>query len=115
MLRKYLSRGEKHAPPWSPPGLQAGWSRRRAREEEGELRPVQNLDLAARSWGASQPCVGGQQARTERFGERDIDRVVDRQIVAQLPDPRPERRVRVAPHRQQPELVPRLANPALAE
>src|SRR5215469_13442945 len=44
--------------------------------------------------------IPGQQSRSERFGESDIDGVVSRQVVPQLPNPRQQHVVLVTTQRK---------------
>ncbi len=51
--------------------------------------------------------VAGEQRRVERFGERDIDGIVGREIVPQLPDARQKEIVWIALHRKVGEIMQR--------
>lgn len=44
--------------------------------------------------------VSRQQRRVERFGERDVDGVIGRQIFPQIPDTRQKEIVRISMHRE---------------
>jgi len=50
--------------------------------------------------GCGQAAVARQQSGIERFGKRDIDRVVGRQIVPQIPNARQEKIMRIPQQRK---------------
>ena len=64
--------------------------------------------------GAGQPAVARDQRRIQRFGEGDIDGVVGREIVPQVPNPGQQKHMRIAPDRQVGEIGQGLASAPVA-
>ncbi len=54
------------------------------------------FDARSAPWNVSQPCISRHERCPEHLGQREIDRIVRRRIVAQLPDPGQQVRVGVA-------------------
>jgi hypothetical protein len=58
------------------------------------------LDTRLMAGRSSKEPVAGDQRHSERFGKRNIDRVVSREIVSQVPDARQHETVRVPVQRE---------------
>ena len=69
----------------------------------------EDFDGALGTGSASEPAVSGEQDGVHRFGERDIRRVVEREVVTQFPAPAQQRTVRRALGRQRREVIQRQA------
>ena len=63
----------------------AGGERQAAGGLEGVKRSLRQLHPCAMAGGAGETAVASEERRVERFGERDIDGVIGRQIGAQFP------------------------------
>ena len=66
------------------------------------------FDPCAVDNGGCQGRIAGHKRSLEGFGEGEIDRVVRRDVVAELPNPRQEKAVRVAHERKVREVFERL-------
>ena len=69
------------------------------------LCALNQCDLCVVSGRGGEAPVARQKLRIQRLGQRDIDRVVRRQIMPQIPDPRQQEVVRVTPQREVGEIV----------
>jgi|GEM_PF-5447926 len=55
-------------------------------------------DQASDSRGPAQSCIGGEQTAVQRFCQRDVGRVVGRQILPEFPNPIQRREYRKSRH-----------------
>jgi len=62
--------------------------------------PLHSFDLDVTTRGVGKAPVVRQQRRVERLRRRDIDSILSRQIVAQLPDARQQKPVRITANRK---------------
>lgn len=96
-----FSAAEAGAP--APRGRGGGGLRPRARS------PLQGLDPCTMPRSAHQPHIQSDQRRAEQLGQRDVGRVVGRQVAAQRPDAGQQQLMRVPLERQVGEVLQRLA------
>lgn len=72
----------------------------RPERSNGIRRNLQYFNFGVVTGGAGEPAVARDQRRFQQFGERDIDSVVGREIVAQIPNPGQQVYVRIALNRE---------------
>lgn len=71
----------------------------------GTCRGRDDFDGTPRAWGPSNAPVTGEECGVEHLGQRNVGRVVDREVLSQFPAARDEHPVIDPLHRQGPQVV----------